>query len=251
MFTESLIYVLLLALKLTENKEEKCMMPDSKKSLFYSKDKDNATWSIFTNFNAFDELILDCNQTYNITQYVSIWPKKQITIDRQFQFNKIFNQNQINSIAYLDLNHLKGIDLNSESFILKTNPFRQRTFLNIFFSRLNVYSSSKLIESENCNLATYNLSSNFAKHVFGMTIYSVYYPSKWCPYFFRDFDLVYLFFSDIINSFLIRNRLNFFYLNSSEIYLRKIISLKIDLTYESLNRNNLTPELFRKIQQLK
>ena len=36
----------------------------------------NVTFSFFANFKEFKDLILDCNQTYNITNYVTILSKR-------------------------------------------------------------------------------------------------------------------------------------------------------------------------------
>ena len=86
----------------------------------------NTTFSFFTNFNQFDDLLLDCSQTYNITESVVFRPKTSLIIDGKFHLRKIFNQSKIDSIEYLRLGNLKGFDLNSKSFILNSNRFRQK-----------------------------------------------------------------------------------------------------------------------------
>ena len=212
--------------------------------------KNNETFSLFSNFNEFNDLILECNQTYNITQYVIMNPKKSLIVDETFQLKKILNQTQINSIEYLDIGNVKGIDLNSKSFILDSNRFKQRIFLRILSSKFNVYFNSIKISSDKCDLATYNTSANFLKYYYSIAFKNVIYPSKWCPYFFRNFDLVKLGHYGITNSFLIKNRLIFYQLNSSQVYLDYLSVLILEITYENLNRDNLSPDLFRKIEHL-
>ena len=73
----------------------------------------NVTLSFFLNFQEFNDLILDCHQTYNITNHVVMNPKQPLIVDENFNLKKIINQTQINSIEYLKIGNLKGFDLNS------------------------------------------------------------------------------------------------------------------------------------------
>ena len=212
--------------------------------------ENNVTWSFLANFKEFNDTILDCNQTYNITEYVAIWPERPLIIDQNIQLKKIFPQNQIDSITSLNFVSVKGIDLNSKSSILTSNQnFKQMTVLKICFSILDFYSNSILIDSNQCDLTTYNNSTIFVQNFISFVLQHVKYPEKWCPYFFRNFDLTYLALLDIKNSFLIKNRLNFFMLNSN-IYLKNLKVLLFGITYDSLDRSNLSPDLFRKVKQL-
>jgi hypothetical protein len=93
----------------------------------------NVTFSFFTNFNQFKDLILDCNETYNITNYVAVLPTRSLIINEDFEFKKIFNQNQIDSIVYLNIANINGIDLNSKSFILSSNRFKIKVNVNMIF----------------------------------------------------------------------------------------------------------------------
>ena len=70
------------------------------------------TNTVFRNFHDFNDLILDCNQTYNITRYVEMFPKRALIVDENFQFKKIFNQSQIDQIVHIDIINFNGIDIN-------------------------------------------------------------------------------------------------------------------------------------------
>lgn len=209
--------------------------------------QENVTCSKFSNFKTFDELILDCNQTYNITNYVVMWPKNPLLIDKTFQLDKLFNQSQIDSIKSLNIGNLKGIDLNSKTFVLNSNRFKQRKTLSIYYSKLDIYSNSILIDLDECNLNAYNSKTNFFRFAFTISIQNVNYPRIWCPYFFHNFDLSRLYFFEITNSFLIKNRLNFFQLNeSTNVCIKYLRKLEFGIQYESLTKHNLCPDLFMK-----
>ena len=244
------LFVILQLNEMRNTKNEQCLKQAD--NHFYSNIRESVRWSLLVDFKNFNELILDCNQTYNITPYVAMWPKYPLVIDENFRLDKVFNQTQINSIAILELDNLMGVDLNSRSFIFAPGKLIQKIIiLKVSMSKFNIYSNSVLIENEKCDMVTYNTSLNFFKYFFKILLRNVEYPKVWCPYFFKDFHLAHLFLLDITNSFLIKNRLNFYQLNSSNhTYLKYLVSLQLYLTYESLNRNSLSPELFQKMNML-
>ena len=73
------------------------------------------------------------------------------------------DENQVKSINYFFIGNLKGIDLNSKPFIRPKNRFQQKTAAYLFFSKLDAYSNSLLIDSDKCDLETYNTTSNYLK----------------------------------------------------------------------------------------
>jgi hypothetical protein len=226
----------------------------SSKYIRHDKDfnNENMTWSLIDNFENFNDLILDCNQTYNITKYVYMLPKQTQILDKTFEFNRIFDRNQLKQVKLLIIGNLKGIDLVTKPFV--QSRFQQITTAYIFLSKLDTYSNSVLIDSNKCDPETYysNTSTNFARYFYGITIYDVYYPQKWCPYFFQNFDVVNLALFDIKNSFLIKNRLNFYKLTTppSNVNLKHLLSLQLIMTFERLDENNLAPIVFKNVQRL-
>jgi hypothetical protein len=151
---------------------------ESSEYFYKEKDSNNFTWTFIKYFKEFNDLVLDCNHTNNIGQFVSMWPKKPLIIDRSFEIKKIFDQNELNSIRLLSVGNIKGIDLNSR-------PVRIGVAY-IIFSKLDAYSNSVLIDSDKCDLETYNTSTNFIQNFDAITIHDVIYPKKWCPYFFKN-----------------------------------------------------------------
>jgi hypothetical protein len=227
---------------------------ENESNRFLSQNKrsldENVTFSFLVNFKKFHDLILKCNQTYNITEYVSMWPKAPLIVDKRFVLKKIFNQSRIDAMKIFEIGNIKGIDLNSRPFIQVKNRFKQIAFLHIFHSNLDTYSNATLIKSDDCNLENYNRSISFIRFMYGIRIHQSRYPQKWCPYFFTGFDAVNLVLKEIKNSFLSKNRLNFYQLNTSHVLLRKLYALQLIMTYETLDNNNLSPCLFKNMKYL-
>jgi hypothetical protein len=115
---------------------------------------------------------------------------------------------------------------------------------------LDIYYNSSPIDSDTCDLIKYKETVRFDRYLYGIRIYGVTYPKTWCPYFFKDFDLAHLILLDIINSFLIKNRLNFYNLNSSKVYLEYLFVLELSFIYEHLDEKNLSPDLFHHVKYL-
>jgi hypothetical protein len=65
--------------------------------------------------------------------------------------------------------------------------------------------------------------------------------------YFEIFNLVDLVLFDITTSFLMKNRLNYYKLNSSKVYLNKLLSLQLIMTYESLNEKDQSQNLFKMV----
>jgi hypothetical protein len=249
MSNENLILIFYLILKLSafEETSRECAKPSRMNYFNYEAHPslENVTWSTLKNFKNFTDLLLDCNRTYNITPHVNMLPRNQMLIDVNFQLNSIFTLAQLALIGSLRLKNIIGIDINSA-------PFKSQTaILSVIFSRLNVYSNSMLLdERNNCNLDTYNTSAHFIDSFFGLTLINVKYPRVWCPYFFKNSQLVLIILKDITNSFLIKNQLTFHHLNTSKVALKHLISVQYVLTYVDLNKYNLSPDLFQRVRFL-
>ena len=204
---------------------------ENESNRFLSQNKrsldENVTFSFLVNFQKFHDLILKCNQTYNITEYVSMWPKAPLIVDKTFVLKKIFNQSRIDAMKIFEIGNIKGIDLNSRPFILVKNRFKQIAFLHIFHSNLDTYSNATLIKSDDCNLENYNRSISFIRFMYGIRIHQSRYPQKWCPYFFTGFDAVNLVLKEIKNSFLLMEI--FYFLVFSELQFKIIGNITVPM----------------------
>ena len=208
----------------------------------------NSTATIFSNFYEFSELSMNCDQTYNATSFLLFLPKYSCLMDKSFSIEKLFNETQ--AISFVNIVNLNGIDIN--------NPIPYKTSnninLGIFLSVFNIYKGKDLIEFSTCSYNYYDETSTFLNSVQALSLITVSYPSFWCPYFFRNSSLFQLHFSEITNSFLYKNRLNFVELNltnnSHSIQLNSLYTLSFNLNYEILNKKMLSKNLFLNSKEL-
>jgi hypothetical protein len=104
MLNKTASLTLLIVISLINANSDECFKEQSKHISYYvnRRAKENFTNTALVNFDQFNDLIiLGCNKSYTITKYLSLWPRKQIVIDRNFQLNKIINQSQLNLIGNL------------------------------------------------------------------------------------------------------------------------------------------------------
>ena len=100
----------------------------------------NRTLSYFHNFEQFQDLAIDCNQTYDTTSFVEFRPKKKILIDENFLSKKIFSPSNLLKLDTLVFYNMKGIDLNS--MVIKR---LLRTFI-LIYSEMNIFSNVGLFK---------------------------------------------------------------------------------------------------------
>ena len=201
--------------------------------------------SIFINFNSYSQLVLGCNQTYNISKTLIFLPKYEILIDRSLKIDKICNQMQINKIKLIMFSYIKGVDIQLAPFVIQSN-----IIMVIYYSKLDAYSNGERISSTECNLNTYNNSNNFFNSVGLLKLTQVRYPLYLCPFLFGDSKLIQIIFEDITNSFLTKNRLNFNEVNRSDITMKHLIAAELKLVYEHLTSANFNRALFKRVKIL-
>ena len=206
-------------------------------------------YSIFSNFEYFEQLILECNQTYhNITPDVVFFPNKEMIIDNSFDLRKILDNVELNSIKLFYIRQIKGVDLNS--MIVK---LRQPTLLYIYLSKLNIYSNHKLTVTKDCNSNVYTNKTNTFLNSFEKVFFTnTMYPSEWCPFFFLNSNLVQIIFRDITNSFINKNRLRFYELdeNAQNVAINSLANLQFTMHYETLDNKILNKHLFKNVIEI-
>ena len=205
--------------------------------------------SLFSHFNTFSELLLDCNQTYEITEYVKFLPNKPILIDDSFALEKLLSPTKISSIQLLQLASIVGIDLQYKSVFRQPDKLKPMN-LNIFFSKLDIYSNGQLINKTQCNLVTFNNLNNFFTPFLGVLFKKVAYPKSFCPLIFINTHVIKIRFGDISSTFIDHNRLKF-----ADIQLDRSIKINIsfvefDLCYESLTQSLMPKNLFKNLFEL-
>ena len=85
---------------------------DLHKSKFFWVDKKVREASYFSNFARFNDILLECNKTYNTSKYVEFLPKNKLIIDKSFQMMKLVDVFHYKKIRYIVMTNTKGFDLN-------------------------------------------------------------------------------------------------------------------------------------------
>jgi hypothetical protein len=217
----------------------------------------NDTRSIFSQFYSFSDLNSGTNCAsliYNKTKFLEFIPLIPCVLSSSFKIMNLFTSQQIISIESVSLTILKGIDIHTSALTIPTRYFRKQTILQIFSSDLNFYSNDHLIDMLNeCDLNTFNNTFNFLNSFYIVKFGNVVYPKVFCPLAFKGSNIAVIDFSDIINSFLITNRLNFYKLNQTQAIDSLTKSVKcvfLSVSYEILDEKILAESLFKYINRL-
>ena len=239
---------------MTDDKECRNM---SRKYLSYETDQTfNNTQAVFSKFNSFSELKMECDQKFNITKIVLFLPKKPCILDKYFMMENFFNQYQISFIKKINLVNLKGIDIQTVQQPpkhTKLSNYEKGLILGIYLSKFDAYAHHTLIDSSNCDLTTYNSTNSFFNSLYGVSFVGVVYPKSVCPYLFENSSIAQMVFTDIRNSFLSKNRLNILELNqtsSIKIRMKHLKALSFILSYEILTSKIFNAKLFGNVEEL-
>ena len=145
--------------------------------------------------------------------------------------------------------NIDGVDLNSAPLSINES---NGVSLNIYLSKMEVYLNQKRLESNDCNLLVYT-KRTFLDSFYSITFANVLYPTKMCPYIFLNSKVVQLFFRDISNSLINKNRLRFDEVleeNGENLSLKYLENLQLVVQYETLDQFILNPYLFRNVIEI-
>ena len=226
----------------------KCLTKPSK-YLKTKKDLTNTVMSFFSNFNKFSDLILDCNQTYNITSYLQFYPRQTFRLDDSFSLKKFIDYKQLKLVKFLLLSNMKGLDMNSKG--LGQTGIHIKLDLMLIYSKLDIYQNNEIIKNE-CNLNVYNETSYFLSSFSSLYFRQVVYPQYICPLLFRESNADQIFFTDITNSFLVKNRLRFHNKETSYVDLkaRYLFYAYFEIYYESITSDLMSISLFSEVKAI-
>ncbi len=201
-----------------------CDLNSYKKHLSWQASDKKVNFSILSNFLHFDQLKLDCNKSFsNVTSHLAFFPNRPILIDVSFDLKKILTQEDINSLEVIFVRNIKGVDLDSMAIDRK---LRTKIELFVYLSNMDIYLAQTLIELVDCSSIKYNGNKRtFFNYFYGVYFSKVIYPKQWCPYFFMNSKIITISFEDIANSFINKNRLEFYDSNASTPIISSFINL--------------------------
>ena len=205
------------------------------------------TYSILTDFNTFDELVLDCDHFYNVTELVEFLPRRTLIVDKSFRIDKILKQDQLNKIVLLVMLNVRGFAI--DTYVKKIITAN----MIVSFSTINFYNNGRLIQNETeCGENSTNETSYYIAWFFGVSFVQVRYASIICPRVFSNSLARNLVFKDISNSFLDKNRFRFIEPNAGYSHAMKYLSqLEFGLKYERLDTTIMSRSLFANVKSLK
>ncbi|CAF0928742.1 unnamed protein product [Brachionus calyciflorus] len=158
----------------------------------------------YKKFTKFSQLKTSCYDYSKIPIYsMLIEPDKDLILDSSFNFNKT-TKVYLESGFFQSFNNIKGIDINC---ILVANifPLNRKSRLFFYYSRFNLYSNGKILES--CRLEK---SVEFLENVEELQFsFTNKYSEKTYPILFLNKSLIRMSFNGIINVFVKKNILNF------------------------------------------
>ena len=255
MFLKHLFLILLAFISYNQPKDQpnRCN-PD--KYMWISEDID-VEWNVtvFSNFNKISDLSKDCNQAYNTTKWIQFLPKNGLVIDQSFNISNLATRDRTYFIEYLIFNKIIGIDIYRPPSLEKNVSDFVITALAFYYSKLVAYSNGIAIGDHECNLQVYNNTDNFFQSFFIIYFRNVVY-SEICPLIFRNSYVFSIFFGDISNSYLIKNRFKFTKLNLSiEFDFHKnpkaFTNVIFDINYDFFTGTMLDKYLFKNLGKIK
>ena len=196
---------------------------------------------LLTGFDSFDELNFDnCNATE--FEIIFFSPTKEIALDLSWDILKI--ENFLFENTFMGFLNLKGINSN---FNVSSNWNENKLiFENIKFT---LYLNNSKITESMCKI------ENFAEKTFfgGITnLYLGYHVlySEICPLVFRNTEIDYIYFNEVINSLLIKNLVRFMNTTFKNLNTTGLNKVTIDSYYEDLSFKVLEKAVFKNLNEI-
>jgi len=183
---------------------------------------------------------MNCNKTYNVqTAVVQFRPSGKLLIDKTFSLTKLISSINLYQLHTLVMFNAKGIDLNSR--VIQSSNLRN---LALVYSLFSVYSNSTQV-----NECSFKGDRNFISSFKTIYLRQTVYPKSICPLIFYQSSLEFVYFTDITNSLLVKNRLKFGD-STFEVTIDTLRTVYFELNYERLTLDNFNANLFKHTQSL-
>jgi hypothetical protein len=197
-----------------------------------------------------------CSPTDYSIIILEIFANQNILFDNDLDLRgvlQVFNMSNIQT--YFWFKNVRGFNEKSKDLTGEKDDILSQTyglirsfkFSNVVF---DFYQQGKLVTSDECTRANFKSKTNF----FGLLkililLGNVYYNNKICPYVFANTKLERLYFFEISNSLLLRNRVEFLSSNDTNID-NNLNYLLFSIYIDSISLTNLNPFAFRKLKYL-
>jgi hypothetical protein len=184
---------------------------------------------------------------YNV-EALKIIAKKNILINNDLDLRavmRMFNRTNI-KIFFQNVNGFNEINRNVE---YNLNTEKSIQINNAIF---DFYREGKLLERSDCSSGNFNAKTNFFGPIkYLMLISNIFYNNPICPYVFMNTKLEQLFLSEISNSLIFKNRVEFLNKNKTQSFdmnIKYLSYLVFNLYVDEITSNNLNPLVFKTIK---
>jgi len=190
-------------------------------------------------------------QEYKI-EMLKIYAKNNIFINNDLDLRGILNILNRTHGADVVIQNVNGFnEKNVKTTHSRESALRSIQTQNVYF---DFYRQEKLLTSENCTRDNFGPNTNFFGSIKVLLFLAkVFYNNRICPYVFMNTHLEQLFFGDISNSLIFRNRLEFLNINETNDYdmnIKGFTFLVLNMYSETITLENLNPFVFKTLRAL-
>ena len=235
--------------KISESNNRNCTT-HLDKFIFSYKNEDTIT-TILKNFDSFDEFENICKNVYNKSYILlQFLPNRPIIVDKKFNLNNIFEENDIGTLHLVAFVNMKGINIDTNKKKYFIPPM-----ITFSFSKLDFYLNNTPIKSEECSMDLFKNYHQLFSDYNQLTIIYSKFPEFMCPFVFMNSLLYQATIFDVSNSFLNKNKIHFIEVTDEKIASQDMLShvkyLRIQLKYETMTSKILNKYVFKYMEDLR
>jgi hypothetical protein len=194
-------------------------------------------------FNNFKEIKFDCQNVEFDFELIQFIPNTQLILDKTLNLSNLKTSTNALTIHFVFLN---GIDIDANTNLKSKSDI----FMDLSYSKFRFFSNESLFNESSCSKYK-RRTKNFLTKINTLVLRNyVSFNSKLCPYLFEDSFLNSIFIGGISNTFLNKNKFEFFQGDDQVKSLAHIDEIHLDVSYESLTSKQLHKILFENIKYL-
>jgi hypothetical protein len=205
---------------------------------------------VIKNFKDYDELNFNCTQKLNLFTLYFI-PDVEILYNNTIDLYNLIFSIEFKNYQIIVFFRIKGFNLKSYNYNIQTYKFHEIDVLN---GRFEFYINETRISQDLCLLEYFNSSFNIfgAIKVLAMEA-TVRYSKLTCPLVFMNTNLARLSLSQLSNSLILKNQLEFLDINQTDDFHlnnSKLLYLNIGYAFETVSSKTLNKYVFKHLRNI-
>ena len=230
---------------------ENCSLENKEHFIYFNAYTNNNLTMIIQNFNKFDELNFNCkNLTLTVTVVV-ILPNREILLDNTVTFIRLVNLVKYVYNKNIVFNRINGFNL---KLYKKPNYYYKGYEILFENSRFDFYIDGSKINEKNCKLSNFNQTFNIFGPILALTMNSNnFYSKNTCPYVFMNSEVQRITLSEISNSLILKNQLEFTHINQENTFNlnnRNLFYLNMGFAFEFLTTKTVNIFVFKYVERI-